>query len=1436
MRQLRLLMAALAAVFGLCVNAQTWTPSEVGEGTFYLYNVGAKGYLVGGNDWGTRASIAQKGGISVNLEKLEDGNYTVSCSPTYNNLYLGANGYVDRPVGESSWQFIPVEGQTGVYQMVCSAGMLFANAGATSTSVGANPAWKELVTNGDVEGEDGTCLITQDGEGENQGTHRFNPVEGVGIDGSKAAVVHVAKGSAQDWTGQFFIYAPTHEFAVGEKFKVSFWVRADKAAAVDIQAHTTAGNYIGWYVDGFQGPLNVTTEWQQVTIEGTIKNWDDKTKMEGMQTLAFNLSKDKENENNFYFDNISWQVYSEDDADYANWKLVSKADRIADLASATADNPKDATFLIIDPNFSRAANKSVWSMEASNQNLGGGANENFCAESYHSLFTLKQIVEGAPTGSYGLTAQGFYRQDGTDEEHLPVIYINNATSAFGPLTGTENNMSQASNAFSAGSYPISEAKADFTGGELTVGAKLEENTSLWCIWDNFQLTYYGAISDLGPFVEAYEKALAEAKDLLNTEETVSKNVLSSLRAATILNGEARVDKTSQESLENATAALQEAINAVKTSIASYKVIAAGAVPDNSLTGWTCTNEQTFHVNTWSTEADNTGMVTPFIENWINSGEGTLGDGMIYYTLEGLQPGEVYYAQALVRAFSEAGNEISGISFFVNDSETDMIANGNAYTYNSKPGIYGTFGNIATVGEDGKLTIGVKLADATFNWVAIKSVTIQSMDAALQASVDKVEAYYGKIPTAVEDATKTFVETTKSSVSDNATFEAAVNALNAKADELSGIAKAFANAQTIKSKYYDSVKAMADVEDYMETVEGAHDKLVAALNANPLPAIDMEALNALTTAEDINNYAAGISAQIAEVDEVIRAAGIEYNNNAAPVGDAQFDITFVLTNPNLEGLPTWNKCDGWYTDRTEGNSQVMQNNDATSEDGTKIAFYEYWSGAAAADGSFTLYQKVELPAGKYSVNCFAFASPNGVADAEVSNVKICANDTEGALIESSRLAPAAIDFETTEAGEVKIGLKALEGNQFRWMGIGYMELFRNGIEVPEDPNWKELVINGDVEAEDGTSLVTKNGEDGGAFKFNPVEGAGVKGSTAAVVHVPAGAETDWDSQFFIYEPSHVFQAGEKYKISFWVKADKEAAVAMQAHTTPGNYIGWYVDGAPSLTVTTEWQKVSFEGVITDHPEWGAAMTGMQTLAFNLSIDKENENTFYFDNISWKLYEEPALVLELTDDDTEAPAAGEYASVTYNRTFLKGYNTIVLPFEYTIAELGADVVMKYAGTKDNHVSFVRMAEEDVLKANIPYVVYVAEQKELKPFENKTVVEPTDLTVQGGEFDFVGSYKAYAKGESPVLKGDYILQEVGLQKAAGGNEHKAYRAYLKNNTGMDVNLYLMIDGEIVDGINNIENAKNADGFIYNLNGQRVSDTQKGILIINGKKVVRK
>ncbi|MBQ0019435.1 MAG: hypothetical protein KBT39_02825 [Bacteroidales bacterium] len=173
----------------------------------------------------------------------------------------------------------------------------------------------------------------------------------------------------------------------------------------------------------------------------------------------------------------------------AQWKLYNIDDYALD---ATPNNPLNVTYYVGDGNFGRNnINFPKWHMNASNQNLKGGDNTNICAESYHSTFTLSQELKDIPSGVYQLTAQGFYRQDGSDNTNLPYFYANNEIGTFPQKTGEENSMTDASNSFKTGVYTISPIKVLVTDGKLTIGAKLENNTALWCIWDNFQLTFLG---------------------------------------------------------------------------------------------------------------------------------------------------------------------------------------------------------------------------------------------------------------------------------------------------------------------------------------------------------------------------------------------------------------------------------------------------------------------------------------------------------------------------------------------------------------------------------------------------------------------------------------------------------------------------------------------------------------------------------------------------------------------------------------------------------------------------------------------------------------------------------------------------------------------------------------------------------------------------------
>ncbi len=227
------------------------------------------------------------------------------------------------------------------------------------------------------------------------------------------------------------------------------------------------------------------------------------------------------------------------------------------------------------------------------------------------------------------------------------------------------------------------------------------------------------------------------------------------------------------------------------------------------------------------------------------------------------------------------------------------------------------------------------------------------------------------------------------------------------------------------------------------------------------------------------------------------------------------------------------------------------------------------------------------------------------------------------------------------------------------------------------------------------------------------------------------------------------------------------------------------------------------------------------------------------------------ITLSDTDTEAPAAGTYATVTYERTLFSGLNTLVLPFETTKDEIGAAHVLNYTGTtEENGTITLNFVEVDQLESNIPYAIIIeGNDIDLPVFENKTIVEPNELTVadENGQYDFVGTYVDLGKNNAIVMEGDYIAGVKAFKKASGGNRIAAYRAYLKHLTdsgaklvfnfgGINIDNDLVSeDGGFTDGINQTT-VDSANGNIYNLQGMRTKKATKGVYIQNGKKIIVK
>lgn len=215
------------------------------------------------------------------------------------------------------------------------------------------------------------------------------------------------------------------------------------------------------------------------------------------------------------------------------------------------------------------------------------------------------------------------------------------------------------------------------------------------------------------------------------------------------------------------------------------------------------------------------------------------------------------------------------------------------------------------------------------------------------------------------------------------------------------------------------------------------------------------------------------------------------------------------------------------------------------------------------------------------------------------------------------------------------------------------------------------------------------------------------------------------------------------------------------------------------------------------------------------------------------------------DANAITAGENGTVTIERTFnANAWNTLVLPFDVSANDLpdkfGHDAKFAtYTGTSKNNDGTYTLNFQSVsaLTANTPVFVWGANDEGVYEFSGVKVVkaDPTS-TPSGAAFSFTGSYD-----KTTLKAGDwFISSDNKFYRALGTETMKPMRAVFRPVTAAAAKgLSFSIDGGEATGISAIT----ADGSIivndnapmYNLAGQRVSDSYKGVVIQNGKKFIK-
>lgn len=214
-------------------------------------------------------------------------------------------------------------------------------------------------------------------------------------------------------------------------------------------------------------------------------------------------------------------------------------------------------------------------------------------------------------------------------------------------------------------------------------------------------------------------------------------------------------------------------------------------------------------------------------------------------------------------------------------------------------------------------------------------------------------------------------------------------------------------------------------------------------------------------------------------------------------------------------------------------------------------------------------------------------------------------------------------------------------------------------------------------------------------------------------------------------------------------------------------------------------------------------------------------------------DPVTLDEVADNTIEAKGA----NVTLKRTLkAEKWNTLVLPFAVSAdkvkAQFGDGVeVAEYSNTDGEEINF--SSTEDI-KANVPVLIKptTVSAENTYTFDGVTLVAGEPKTT-GVSYDFVGSYKPYN-----LATDNYMLYNNQWWKNEEGDNYKvnAFSAYVQATTPEAAKqLTLVIDGKTTDlKLNTVTG--NIDGETYNMAGQRVANSYKGLVIKNGKKIIKK
>lgn len=867
----------------------------------------------------------------------------------------------------------------------------------------------------------------------------------------------------------------------------------------------------------------------------------------------------------------------------------------------------------------------------------------------------------------------------------------------------------------------------------------------------------------------------------------------------------------------------------------------------ALGGWNIEGGNTFKVNTWSHkgETDGSGITTPFIEDHVGK-ENKAANATISHTVSHLIPG-IYEVSGLIRVLNEArGDTPFGATLYANEGSTNAC-NGEPCTN----GVYGTYIVKGTVGTDGVLTFGIKVANANFNWVSFKNfklqylgaASIEQLQATLQEKIKEAKAYAENCPKGIAAIVNAAITQGDNAQPTEESLNAAIAALTqaiALAEETAPATEAFKTLMATCQGYASHSSAE-------ESVKQAFQKAMTDAQT---------ALDAATTVEAIQ-----------EATQTLQTACETYVLSAEPETGYPFDYTFLMNEAN-------NSANGWSKNVTEGNIQnFTYKNSAEKNNGDlqKTGFMEAWDGKNYT--ATIAYTRNELPNGHYKVSAYAFTTVNG-------NTSFTANDKEAKMDNSTALfTNPTIEDVIVDEGKLTVGLNTTDAN---WTGVTNIQLqYLSKLTNAEASAKAKEALHAKLEEAGSMDTETNVGTEAfqipetaiDAFDAAFDKANDIYMNSQKVDEIEAATKALEEAMQALKHPTlNAPKEGELFCIaniseSFGYKNNAVSPVYNEAKAEDGEYdLKWYhiVDAnyAQALKFTpVEGKKnqytISFideEGstryfstqalagymdggnVSTRHDRIRATKEAEKALPFEISLAGEGvyklKNTLHGSNIGSTSDDGFFTTNNLSDLSL---VKAEKANVPLSIT-AAGWCTLILPFNAEIPE-GFEVYSCTGTEVPVGTSTALVLEKaESIEAHTPYIVK-GKDGDTYDFSDYG----TALQDQYAAELMTGTFT-----QQKAVANTYVLQnqggKVGFYKVAAGSEPtiKPYRAYINADVA-EANIVALLLPGIETGINGIV-AEDALVNVYDLNGilvrenvklgQALEGLSKGIYIVNGTK----